>query len=82
MSDDTTTPTVEASLAMLAEAVAKAADDFRAVSAILERARRDIASHNTSVSRNVVSGATRAVNHLRATDEALRDVLESLESRD
>ena len=77
-----TTMTVDASLGMLIEAVAKAADDLRAVSAILERARADIAAHNTSVSRDVVGGAQRAIDHLRQTDEALRDVLKGLETRD
>lgn len=74
--------TVDASLAMLSEAVAKAADDLRAVSTILERARTDIAAHNTTVSRDVIAAGRRAIDHLRGTDEALRDVLKGLEARD
>lgn len=74
--------TVEASLGALIEAVAKAADDLRAVVGILERARADIASRNTTVQRGVISAATRTVDHLRMTDEALRDVVKALESRE
>ncbi len=75
------TPTVETSLAMLVEAVAKAADDYRAASAILERARGDIATHNTSLPRTVVAAARRAVDHLRGADVALSEVLKGLEQR-
>ncbi len=76
------TPTVEMSLALLSDAVGKAADDLRATRAVLDRARTDIAARNTSVSRRVVGAAERVVNHLRETDEALRDVVKQLEERD
>jgi DNA anti-recombination protein RmuC len=74
--------TVDTSLGALIEAVAKAAEDLRAVGATLERARADIMSHNTTVQRGVITAATRAVDHLRQSDEALRDVLRALEARD
>jgi hypothetical protein len=51
---DTDTPSVETSLEMLSEAVSKASDDLRAVHTSLEQARVDIASRNTSVSREVI----------------------------
>ncbi len=76
------TPTVEASLRALSEAVAKAADDLRAVRPVLDRARADIASRNTSLTRHVIVAATRTIDHLRGADEALRDVLRELEQRD
>ncbi len=79
---DASTPTVDSSLAMLADAVAKAADDLGAVAPILDRARRDISARNTAVSRDIVAGAKRAIDHLAATDAALRDVLKALEARD
>jgi len=79
---DTQTPTVEMSLDALSEACAKSADDLRAVKDVLERARVDIASRNTSVSRRVVAAAERVVEHLRKTDEALKEVLVALEERD
>jgi len=74
--------TVEASLDALIEAVGKAAADLHDVRTVLTRARADIAAHNTTVSRDVVVSARRAVEHLRGVDEALRRVLTSLETRD
>jgi uncharacterized membrane protein YccC len=79
---DTNTPTVEMSLDALSEAVGKSADDLRAVRDTIDRARADIAARNTSVSREVVAAAARAVNHLKHVDEALRDVLQGLAERD
>jgi ABC-type transporter Mla subunit MlaD len=75
-------PTVETSLQFLSEAVGKAADDFRAVRIVLDRARADIASRNTAISRQVIASATKAIDHLREADEALRAVLKDLEERD
>jgi alkylation response protein AidB-like acyl-CoA dehydrogenase len=70
------------SLAMLSEAVGKASDDLRAVRATLDVARADIASRNTSLSREVLKDAERVINHLRQADEGLRDVLKDLSGRD
>jgi alkylation response protein AidB-like acyl-CoA dehydrogenase len=70
------------SLAMLSEAVGKASDDLRAVRATLDVARADIASRNTSLSREVLKDAERVINHLRQADEGLRDVLKALSGRD
>ena len=80
--DDNTAPTVETSLAMLSEAVGKAADDLRAVRVTLDAARTDIVSRNTSVSRAVLKHAEQVINHLRQADEGLRDVLKDLSARD
>ncbi len=82
MTSQDDTPTVEMSLQALSEAVGKAADDFRAVRIVLDRARGDIASRNTSISRKVIVAATKAIDHLRGVDEALRAVLRDLEERD
>ena len=76
------TPTVEMSLQALSEAVGKSADDLRAVRVVLDRARADIASRNTSITRTIVASATNAIDHLRGADEALRAVLKELEVRD
>jgi hypothetical protein len=78
----TTPPTVEMSLEALSDAVAKASDDFRAVRATLDVARADIASRNTSPSRDVVGHAEKVINHLREADQSLRDVLKDLIRRD
>jgi hypothetical protein len=75
-------PTVEMSLALLSDAVGKAAEDLRAVQASLDVARGDIAARNTSVSRRVIKDAERAIGHLKETDDCLRDVLQGLAQRD
>ena len=67
---------------MLSEAVGKASDDLRAVRETLDVARADIASRNTSLSREVLKDAERVINHLRQADEGLRDVLKDLSGRD
>jgi alkylation response protein AidB-like acyl-CoA dehydrogenase len=79
---DEKAPTVDRSLDILSEAVGKAADDFRAVRTVLDRARADIASHNTSVSRTAVAAAERVVDHLKKADDALKEVLVAIEERD
>ena len=70
------------SLAALSEAVGKASDDMRAVRATLDVARADIASRNTSMSRDVVTDAEHVIDHLRKADEGLRVVLKDLIRRD
>jgi hypothetical protein len=75
-------PTVEMSLDVLSEAIGKAADDLCAVRARLDLERVDIATRNTSVSREVIKDAERVVNHLRQADEGLRHVLKRLSERD
>jgi hypothetical protein len=70
------------SLDALSESVGKAADDFRAVRVALDRARADLASRNSSISRSVIAAAARTIDHLRGADEGLRDVLKELEERD
>jgi len=70
------------SLQALSEAVGKASDDLRAVRTALDLARGDIASRNTSISREVVRDAERVIDHLRHADEGLRDVLKVLSHRD
>jgi len=74
-------PTVEVTLEMLSDAVGKASEDLCAVRASLDLARADIASRNTSVSREVIRDAERAIDHLRQTDQYLRDVLRDLAER-
>jgi hypothetical protein len=80
--DEHSTPTVAMSLEALSEAVGKASEDLRAVRATLDVARADIASRNTSVSREVVKHAEHVIEHLRDADDSLRDVLKDLSRRD
>jgi len=74
--------TVELALEALSTAIAKASEDYRLAHDTLERVRAAIAARNTSVSRSVVADAARVVDHLRGADEAVRDVVKALESRD
>ena len=76
------TPTVDDSLAVLSDAVSKACVDLLAVKTALDRARADIASRNTSITRDVVRHAEHAIDHLRGADESLQDVLKDLAQRD
>jgi hypothetical protein len=80
--DEKTTPTVEMSLEALSAAVGKASEDLSAVRAALDVARADIASRNSSLSREVVRDAERVIDHLRQADEGLREVLKDLAERD
>jgi hypothetical protein len=75
-------PTVEMSLDALSEAVGNASVDLLAVRGAIDRARQDIASRNTSITRDIVAESQRAINHLRQADECLRDVLKNLSERD
>ncbi len=77
-----TPPTVDMSLEILSEAVAKASEDLRAVLGPLDVARADIASRNTSLSREVIGHAEKVITNLREADESLRDVLKDLARRD
>ncbi len=74
--------TVEQSLDALSEAVGKAADDLRATRARLDQERIDLASRNTSVTRDVVRNAERVIDKLREADEALNDVFKELQDRE
>ena len=80
--DDNAKPTVQISLGMLSDALGKAADDLRDARAVIERARLDINSHNTSIARAVVGDAERVIDCLRETDESLSKVMADLKERD
>jgi ABC-type transporter Mla subunit MlaD len=79
--DENTKATVEMSLEALSEALDKAADDLRAAVPAIDQARAEIASRNTSLSREVVRDAERVIDHLRQADECLRDVVKGLSER-
>ena len=79
--DEQTQPTIETSLEALTEALTKASEDLRAAVPSIEQARADIASRNTSISREVVRDAERVIHHLRQADECLRDVVKDLAER-
>jgi ABC-type transporter Mla subunit MlaD len=81
MDEQETQPTIDMSLEALTEALGKASDDLRAAVPALEQARADIASRNTSISREVLRDAERVIDHLRQADECLRDVFKDLNDR-
>jgi hypothetical protein len=74
-------PTVEQSLCALSDAIGKATDDLKVCRRMIDRARADITSRATSISRDVVRDAERVVKNLSETDESLRDVLRDLTDR-
>ncbi len=69
------------SLEALSVAVGKASEDLCAVRSVLDTARADIASRNSSMSRNVVGPAEKGIDPLKRADEGLRDVLKDLAER-
>jgi cob(I)alamin adenosyltransferase len=74
-------PTVEQSLCALSDALCKATDDMKVCRRMIDRARDDLATRATSISRDVVRDAERVVKSLSDTDESLRDVLKDLTER-
>jgi hypothetical protein len=75
------TLTVDASLAALEDVVQKAAGDLLTARAVLARARAEIASANTSLSRTIITDAERAIDHLRHADQALTSVISKITDR-
>jgi hypothetical protein len=73
--------TIDASLAALSDALGKASTDLRAAVPAIDRARAEIATRNTSLSRSVVADAEKVIDHLRKADECLRDVVKDLAER-
>jgi hypothetical protein len=75
-------PTAEQSLAMLSEAVGRAADDLRVARQTLDTARADIASRNTSLpTGDILRESERVVDHLRRADECLKELVKDLAER-
>jgi len=80
--DEKNEPTVEQSLGLLSEALGKAAADIRAVRDAVDSARKDMAAHSGSHTREIIRDAERAVVRLKETEESLRDVLKDLVQAD
>jgi uncharacterized protein involved in exopolysaccharide biosynthesis len=72
-------PTAEQSLALLSDAIARAAADLTAARATLDTARAEIATRNTSLpTGDIIRESERVLDHLRQADEALRDLVKDL----
>lgn len=74
-------PTVEVSLDILSSVVGKAVEDLNAARNAIDAARHQTRAHETAASREVLLAATRAVNHLRYADLALKDVIRELNEK-
>ena len=74
-------PTVEFTLEQLNDALGRASEDLRSAQPAIEQAQVEIASRNTSVSREVIKDAERVIDHLRKADESLADVVKDLADR-
>ena len=75
-------PTAEQSLAMLSDAVGRAAEDLRATRQTLDAARADIASRNTSLpTGDILRESERVVEHLRKADQCLQELVKDLAVR-
>ena len=79
--DADSAPTVEVSLDILSSVVEKAVEDLTAARGVIDAARHASPAHNTAASREVLLAATRAVNHLRFADLALKDVIRELNAK-
>jgi hypothetical protein len=80
--DTTELTTAEQALALLSEAVGRAAQDLNAVRAMLDTNRADIATRNTSLpTAAIVRESERVVDHLRLADECLRALLKDISER-
>jgi hypothetical protein len=78
---DTPTPTVESSLGILEDVLQNAAADLLASRNLLARARGELASANTSVSRTIIADADHVVEHLKSADLALKMIIQKLNDR-
>jgi hypothetical protein len=79
--DQNTTETVEVSLGALEDVIQKAAGDLLTARNALARARAEISSANTTVSRTIVADAERVIDHLRLADQSLTSVISKLNER-
>lgn len=78
MEPNNTAQTVERSIEMLSEAVAKATEDLEAAQGVIAAECSNAASLDLSTSEQVVAAAKRTVDHLRRADQALRLVVSLL----
>ena len=85
VNDNTTTETtdvpVSVQLEEVSDAIQRAAADLLAARLVLDRERAEFAARGAMPSRALLISATRVVDEMRRTDEALADLLKELEQR-
>jgi DNA-binding FadR family transcriptional regulator len=70
---------VETQLEEVSDAIQRAAGDLLAARLVLDRERAEFAAKAGTPSRELLLAATRVVDEMRRTDEALTDLLKQLE---
>lgn len=72
---------VEVQLEEVSEAIQRAAADLLAARLVLDRERAEFTAKGAQPSRALLIAATRVVDEMRRTDEALTSLLKELELR-
>jgi hypothetical protein len=77
--DDPLSTPVDPQLEEVSDAIGRAATDLAAARAALDRERAEFAATEAQPSRSLLLAATRVVDELKQTDEALAALLKALE---
>lgn len=80
--DDRPVGPIEHQLEAVSHAIGRAAADLESARIVLDRERADFIASGAKPSRALVIAATRLVDEMRRTDEALTDLLKQLDRRD
>ena len=79
--DEITTPPVDIQLEEVSDVIQRAAADLLSARLVLDRERAEFVASGAPPSRPLMLAATRVVDDLRRTEEALAELLKQLEVR-
>ena len=79
--DEITTPPVDVQLEEVSDTIQRAAADLLSARLVLDRERAEFVASGGQPSRPLILAATRVVDDLRRTEEALAALLKQLEVR-
>ncbi len=79
--NESATAPVETQLEEVSDAIQRAAADLLAARLVLDRERAEFSAKSATPSRELLISATRVVDEMRRTDEALTGLLKELEAR-
>ena len=79
--DEITIPPVDIQLEEVSDAIQRAAADLLSARLVLDRERAEFVASGALPSRPLMLAATRVVDDLRRTEEALAELLKQLEVR-
>jgi hypothetical protein len=79
--DETTIPPVDIQLEEVSDVIQRAAADLLSARLVLDRERAEFVASGAQPSRPLMLAATRVVDDLRRTEEALAELLKQLEIR-